>query len=257
MPLLSKNKVKYLTSLKLKKFRDANSQLVAEGNKLVTDLLQKPGQDVILIAATAEWLESNKHLHGKIDEVYECTPTDLEKISSFDTPPSAIAVVPYRNYEPVYPQVQTSLSLALDTVQDPGNLGTIIRTADWFGVESIFCNEGCADRYNPKVIQSSMGSVFNVKIHYVDFMELFQKISTYSNFPVIGTYMNGEQVSELKGLSKGMLVFGNESRGISLSYSGFINRKVTIPPYHSDRFHVESLNVASSVAVTLGIIRSS
>jgi TrmH family RNA methyltransferase len=245
--------VKYLSSLKLKKFRDENRQFIVEGNKLITDLLQKPDPGVILLAATAGWLESNKKLYPGISEVFECSETDLQRISSFDTPPPVIAVVPYHNIQPDYRIIESSISLALDSVQDPGNLGTIIRTADWFGIENIFCNEGCAERYNPKVIQASMGAIFNVKVHYTGFTELLLKISSFPDFPIIGTYISGEPVSALKGLQKGIIIFGNESKGISNDFTRFVNRRITIPSYNKGTFHVESLNVASSVAVALGI----
>jgi TrmH family RNA methyltransferase len=162
-----------------------------------------------------------------------------------------IAVIDIPEVNVDFIEVARSLCIGLYHIQDPGNLGTIIRTADWFGIRNIFCSPGCADIYNPKVIQASMGAILNVKIHYTDFHELLGRLSGIQNFTIIGTYMQGVPIRQVTTIRTGILLFGNESRGISDEYRHFINRQVTIPPVNAARIHVESLNVASSVAIML------
>jgi len=252
--IISKNKTKYLASLKVKKFRDEYGQFIAEGDKIVSDTIRNGKSGISMLAATTEWLDANRELAGQVKEVYEANIDDLGRISSFETAPPVIAVFDISAYSPDYIEISESLSIGLDSLQDPGNLGTIIRTADWFGIGTIFCSPGCADVYNPKTIQASMGAVFNVKVHYIDFNVLFERLSLFANYIIAGTFMQGELVSSIKGVRNGMLLFGNESRGINGVYDKFITKRVTIPPVNTGRIHVESLNVASSVAAALAMI---
>lgn len=252
--ILSKNKIKFLASLKLKKFRDEYGQFIAEGDKIIRDVLKNNNPGIRLLVATGDWLNENRDITGLIKETYEANSDVLGKISSFGTAPPAIALFDIPRYNPDHDEIKNSLSVGLDTIQDPGNLGTIIRTADWFGISNIFCNQGCADIYNPKTIQSSMGAVFNLKIHYVDLKEFLGLFAEYSDYQIIGTYMQGEPVYNVTDISKGILIFGNEARGITGDYGGLIKRKLTIPPARTDGTHVESLNVASAAAVVLSRI---
>jgi len=146
-------------------------------------------------------------------------------------------------------ELNGQLSISLDTIQDPGNLGTIIRTADWFGIRNIFCSPGCADCFNPKVVQSSMGAVLRVKIHYTQLDVLLEKLHGKDYYSIYGSYLEGESLYEKKLSSAGMLVFGNESRGIHPSLKNFIHVPLTIPSFSSRTGHAESLNVAAAVAV--------
>jgi TrmH family RNA methyltransferase len=249
--VLSKNRIKYLASLKMKKFRDEYGQFLAEGDKIVSDVLRNGIKNASAIASTPEWLKDNISLTGSVKEIYEASLQDLGKISSFETAPDVIGLFDIPEYVPDFDEIGQLFSIGLDSIQDPGNLGTIIRTADWFGISNIFCNHGCADVYNPKTIQASMGAVFNVKVHYTDLYELLGRLSDLKNYTVIGTYLNGEHLNNLKDLKKGIMLFGNESRGIATEYSRYIKNRVTIPPFNTGRVHVESLNVASSVAIAL------
>jgi TrmH family RNA methyltransferase len=252
--ILSKNKIKYLSSLKLKKFRDQNGKFLAEGDKIVKDTLIKQTVEISLLAATKDWLKTNTKLTENVKEVYLAELDDLSKITSFESPPPVIALIEMPEVIPDFTDIGNSLSIALDNIQDPGNLGTIIRTADWFGIRNIFCSSTCADIYNPKVIQSSMGALFNIKVHYYDLKQLFTRLSSVTDYIIAGTFLNGNPVISLKGTKKGIIIFGNESRGISGEFADLISEKLTIPAANPGRDHVESLNVASSVAAVLALI---
>jgi TrmH family RNA methyltransferase len=250
-----KNKIKYLSSLKIKKFRDVNRQFIVEGEKIVKDTLRhKPGL-IRQVFATPDWLSSNGPLVFELIEVFETDGYDLSKISSFDTPPAVMALLDFQERVPDFNNIANSWSIALDTVQDPGNMGTIIRTADWFGIQDVFCNEGCADLYNPKVIQASMGAVLNVNVHYTDLTQLLNIAGKFPDYFIAGTFMNGSSVYEIPQVHKGLLMFGNESKGISETFRHMVRNHLTIPPGNNG-VHVESLNVASSVAVVLSVLKS-
>jgi TrmH family RNA methyltransferase len=253
--LLSKNKIKYLSSLKIKKFRDANRQFIIEGDKIVKDTLQEINIKIDQIIATPLWLSVNRTLiTPSVREVFEADIADISRITSFETAPPVIALLDMPQISKDFEGIFGTLSIALDSIQDPGNLGTIIRTADWFGIGNIFCSEGCTDIYNPKVIQASMGSIFHVNVQVTDLLDLLKKSAGYADFISAGTFMHGTALHDIKPLKKGIILFGNESRGISGEYAAFIKQRITIPPVYTGRTHVESLNVASSVAITLAIL---
>lgn len=202
------------------------------------------------LIAKGDWLRENHAIvSAGIKEVMEADDTDLNRLTSLETSPPVIAVIDMRASEVDIDEVFSNVSIALDNVQDPGNLGTIIRTADWFGIINIFCNEGCADIYNPKVVQASMGAMLSVKVHYLDLKELLKQNAGRPDYEIYGTFMDGTPVSACKPLKKGLIIFGNESRGISLDIISFIKHRITIPPGMPDGNHIESLNVASAVAI--------
>jgi TrmH family RNA methyltransferase len=247
--MLSKNRIRHLNSLKIKKFRESNGQFVIEGDKIVRDLLHRSLLQVEWLCATPEWLHNNRDLiSDRVKEVTEAGPEELSRVSSFETPPPVLAVMNIPQYEPDWNEIESAVSLGLDTIQDPGNLGTIIRTADWFGIKNIICSEQCADCYNPKVIQASMGAVMNVKVHYIPLESVLQNFSK-ENLTIYGTFMQGTPINELPAVKKGILLFGNESRGLSPDIDRFVTKKITIPAVNDSESHVESLNVASAVAI--------
>jgi TrmH family RNA methyltransferase len=248
--VLSRNKIKYFSSLKIKKFRDLNGQFLIEGDKIVKDTLQNGQVTVSQLIATKGWLSTNQGiLSPAVKEVCEADILDLSRITSFETPPPVIALLDITKTEIDLAETAETLSIALDNIQDPGNLGTIIRTADWFGVQYIFCSEGCADMYNPKVIQASMGAFLNMKVHYVNLKELLMRHSTDADYRIYGTFLDGTPVSACAPVKRGLIVFGNESQGISDDLLPFIKNRITIQPGNPQHVHVESLNVASAVAV--------
>ncbi len=248
--MLSRNQIKYLSSLKIKKFRRIHRQFLVEGDKIVKDLIHNNQAYIRQLVATPAWLSENRiSISPHIQEIVEAEPADMKRISSLETPPPVMAVldIPEIQYDPE--EVSVSVSIALDTIQDPGNLGTIIRTADWFGIRNIFCNESCADCYNPKVVQASMGAILHVGIHYVDLTEFLAGFSGKPDFTVYGTYMDGIPVMSVTPAKQGIIVFGNESRGISAEITPCIGQRLTIPPGTTKQGRVESLNVSSAVAI--------
>ena len=184
--MLSKNKIKFIHSLEQKKARRETACFVAEGNKLVNDTIRS--FDCRLLVATASWLEEHPGLRA--EEIIEVSSEEIKKVSLQKTPQDVIAVYRIPDYSINFESLDGCLSIALDTVQDPGNMGTIIRLADWYGIENIFCSLGCADIYNPKTVQATMGALARVKVCYVDLRDLFETVK----IPVDGTFWNGEDI---------------------------------------------------------------
>jgi RNA methyltransferase, TrmH family len=226
-----------------------------EGDKIISELLKEGKTDIRQLIASHEWLEANSSLiTGRVGEVAEADSTDLERISSLETPPPVMAVLDMADHDLDIKELSDSWCIALDTIRDPGNLGTIIRSASWFGIRHILCNEGCADYFNPKVIQASMGAILRVKVYYVDLASIIKSYSSAPALPVYGTFMEGKPVYDIPGENRGMIVFGNESRGISQELLPFIQTRITIPPGNTKTLHVESLNVAAAVSVVCSVI---
>ena len=246
--MLSKNKIKYIHSLELKKNRKKEGVFVAEGHKLVGDLL--PHFHCRLILATNTWLKEHHDIQA--DEIIEITPEELVKASLLKTPQEVLAIFEQPQYNYTTDVIKDSLCLALDDIQDPGNLGTIIRLADWFGIEHIFCSQGTVDVYNSKVIQATMGALARVKVHYCNLPEL---ISSLKDVPVYGTFLDGENIYDKPLSENGLIIMGNEGNGVSKEVSQLINNKLYIPNYPSGRTTSESLNVAIATAVVCAEFR--
>lgn len=245
---LSKNRIKYIHSLELKKNRKIDKVFLAEGPKLVGDLLgHVPCQFLI---ATSEWLSGNKHL--PVEDVTEVSEEELSRASLLKTPQQVLAVFRQPDEEMDASVINRSLCLALDDVQDPGNLGTIIRLADWFGIEHIFCSPSTVDVYNPKTVQATMGGIARVKLHYTPLPELIQSLN---DVPVYGTFLDGKNMYEQPLTSYGLIVMGNEGNGIGKEVEQLINRKLYIPNYPADRDTSESLNVAIATAIVCAEFR--
>lgn len=246
--MISKNKIKYIRSLELKKNRNKEGKFVAEGFKVVDDLLALQSAD--LIVATDEWLRG-KHF-GAETEVIEVTDEELKKVSFLQHPQQVLAV--FRQATSGDYSINTSeLSLALDGVQDPGNLGTIIRIADWFGITHIYCSQDTADVYNPKVVQATMGSIARVKVEYGDLLGLVESLP--ADVPVYGTLLDGDNIYQQKLENRGLIVMGNEGKGISPDLAKKVNHKLLIPNFPEDRATADSLNVAIATAITCSEFR--
>lgn len=253
--LLSKNRIKYLASLKIKKFRTLHGQFIMEGDKIVKDALRNKKPGIVQIVATGDWLSENQHiLKTSGMEVTESDQVGLSHISALENPPPVLAVFNMQENTPDYDDISGTTSIALDHVQDPGNLGTIIRIADWFGIKHVLCSPGCADQYNPKVIQASMGAILNVQVLYPDLPDLLSQLAGVSGFTICGTFMDGDPVMNIRPIKPGIILFGNESRGISGTLMPFVKQRITIPPGPENPAHVESLNVASSVAIVCAMM---
>lgn len=246
--MLSKNKIKYIRSLELKKNRKEEQVFVAEGHKLVGDLLGYfPCR---LLIATSGWLQM--HATAVADEIIEVTQEELSRASLQKTPQEVLAVFeqPFYNFNPEV--IRTSLCLALDDVQDPGNLGTIIRLADWFGIEHIFCSTGTADVFNPKTVQATMGALARVKVHYCSLPQLIGEVK---DAPVYGTFLDGNIIYTEPLSANGLIVMGNEGKGVSPEVEKMINKRLYIPNYPQERETSESLNVAIATAVVCAEFR--
>ena len=238
--MISKNKIKYIQSLELKKNRNKENVFVAEGPKLVEALLQV--STPCFIAATADWIEVNNHF--KVLEMVEVTEEELKKISFLQHPQQVLGIFKQKPQPKLH--LENRLSIALDDIQDPGNLGTIIRIADWFGIRTILCSENTVDVYNPKVIQATMGSIANVNVAYVNLEEVIKALP--KTFPIYGTLLDGENIYQQTLERKGLIVMGNEGKGISSNIKKYITHKLLIPG--DTQKTAESLNVAIATAIT-------
>lgn len=242
MTLLSKNKIKYLHSLDLKKVRKEEGVFLAEGPKLVDDLLDRfPCR---FLAATSPWFRA--HFNISANEIVEVSQEELARASLLKSPQQVLAVFEQPQYILKPEVVQRSLCLALDDVQDPGNLGTIVRLADWFGIEHIICSTNTVDVYNPKTVQSTMGAIARVKVHYTSLPEF---ITALGDIPVFGTFLDGENIYEKTLTPNGLIVMGNEGNGIGQDLKTLIRHKLYIPNYPQGQETSESLNVAIATAI--------
>ena len=246
--MISKNKIKYIRSLELKKNRNKEGKFVAEGHKVVDDLLVLQPAD--LIVATQEWLHG-KHFAAQT-EVIEVTEEELKKVSFLQHPQQVLAVFKQATSGD-YSINTNELNLALDGVQDPGNLGTIIRIADWFGITHIYCSQDTADVYNPKVVQATMGSIARVKVEYGDLLGLVESLP--ADVPVYGTLLDGDNIYQQTLENRGLIVMGNEGKGISPALAKKVNHKLLIPNFPEGRATADSLNVAIATAITCSEFR--
>ena len=237
--MITKNQVKYIQSLGQKKCRDADHVFIAEGPKIVNELLMAENCNVIQIYALKDWINNTK----TNAELTEVSQDELKKISQLTTPNQVLAIAKMLSREGD-PVAKGTISLALDTIQDPGNMGTIIRLADWFGIKNVFCSLECADVYNPKVIQASMGSITRVRIEYSDISSFLKENNDLSIYAAV---LNGRDITKMEKISEGIILIGNESRGISEEILRLANVQITIP----GKGKAESLNAAVATGIIL------
>lgn len=243
--MLVKQKIKDIQSLGQKKHRDATGAFIAEGPKLAAELLQAAPSSIREIYALADWISENKHLPEHIS-VSEITEQELEKISQLATPNKVLLVLDqFATNAPSH--LKDRITLVLDTIQDPGNMGTIIRLADWFGIAQIVCSADSADIYNPKVVQSTMGSIARVNVYYT---ELSDWLPQQKDVRIYAASLAGQDIISLKKIKEGILVIGNESNGISPEIMELANVKITIPR----KGNAESLNAAIATGIILSHI---
>ena len=249
--MVSKNLVKYIKSLELKKYRLRERAFVAEGPKVVDDLLTAFSAKIIV--TTEEWLAKGRDVGDA--QVYVTRGDELRKVSFLQHPQQVTAVFEIPNRKNILPAevAETQLVLALDNIQDPGNLGTIIRIADWFGIDNIVCNTGTADAFSPKVVQATMGSLARVHIYETNLYEWLSDLS--QQVTVYGTLLDGKNIYEEPLDSKGVIIMGNEGNGISMEVREKVNHKLFIPNYSAKESTAESLNVAIATAITCAEFR--
>lgn len=244
---LSKTKAKELKKLASKKMRDTLGLFMVEGEKCVLDSL--PAFDLQHLVCLPSWIDSHpQFVHKYKDFILLADSKGIEALSSLNSLPEVIGIFKKRTLAEETPQlIPDKFYLLLDTIQDPGNLGTIIRTCDWFGIYDIYASKDTADCYSPKVVQSAMGSLSRVKVHYTDLVDLIEK---NPDIRVIGTLLRGIPIREVKWPEGGFLIMGNEGKGVSEELRRKIDLAVTIPPANSAS-HPDSLNVAIATAIIL------
>lgn len=254
--VLTKNIIKELRGLEARKNRKESGTFLAEGSKVVLDLME--AFRCRRLVATTPWLTKN-HVHSARwmeADIYEIKQQDMDRVSLLPSPPEVVAVF---DMPPATKTAAEGLTIMLDDVQDPGNVGTIIRTADWFGIHDIWCSMGTADCFSPKVVQSTMGALARVRVHYFNNTE--QKLQWLTEqldngAQLLGTFMDGENLYTMnKPLTDkpAILVMGNEGNGVTDEVADLITRRVTIPAFA--KRHVESLNVAIATAICLSQLK--
>jgi TrmH family RNA methyltransferase len=243
--MLGKSQAKYIQSLGQKKVRDEEGVFIAEGPKIIAELLASADASIVQLYALPGWISDNRGDCKGID-IIEVDEADLAKISQMTTPNNVLAVVK-KQEAPADLVTKGTVSLVLDTIQDPGNLGTIIRIADWFDIKQIICSKDCADAYNPKVVQSTMGSIMRLKILYTD---LASWLNEQKDVFIYATTLKGQPVTAMKKITEGLVVIGNESKGISADIMSLVDVKITIP----QKGRAESLNAAVATGIVLSHI---
>ena len=254
--MISKSQQKYIRSLEHKKYRRKEGVFVAEGVKTVGDLMMViPVKEIY---ATHEWMTTHTAQIPHEAIVHEITDAELERLSFQQHPQQVLALFPLP--DPAVPSnlitgeiKDKTLVLALDGVQDPGNLGTIIRIADWFGINTIICSTDTADAYNPKVIQATMGSIARTNIIYTDLLSFIDQLP--HDYPIYGTLLDGQDIYQQQITPYGLIIMGNEGRGISAPIAERVNHRLLIPNFPEGRPTADSLNVAIATAITCAEFR--
>ncbi len=256
--MISKSRIKYIRSLEQKKHRNAEGVFVAEGRKLVADIVDC--FEPVYIAATSDWMVDNKALLDRLHKSYvalahdEVTEEELRRASLLETPQQVIAVFRQKSGVAEMETVaREELCIALDGVQNPGNLGTIVRIADWFGIGHIYCSAACADIYNPKTVQATMGAMARVEVHYVNLADRLADLP--KDVKVFGTFLDGGNMYASELAATGVIVMGNEGRGISPEVERHVTERILIPNYPEGSVTSESLNVAIATSIVCAEFR--
>lgn len=248
---LSKAQITFLQSLKVKKYRQRYNKFAVEGEKIAAELLTAAPQNVESVYALPEWIQSNQPLLSAARRPVEAvSEEDLGKISSLQTPNKVYLLVAMEPVQPQADRVENGLSFFLDGIQDPGNLGTILRIADWFGLAAVFCAPHCVEWANPKVVQASMGSFFRTPLEYLSFEDLLQR---HPGLPLWGASMEGQSLYQAPLTTRALIVIGSESHGISPEVAEKIHGWIGIPRQEGSAG--ESLNAAVASAIICAVIR--
>lgn len=238
---LSKNQIKYLGSLHQKKFRDETGHFIVEGEKIAAELLQQQKYKILSLYALENWIESNRvQLTNLKIQFHSCSEKDMERISTLKTPSPVLFVL--NKLDLAISDPYNRQNIILESIQDPGNFGTIIRTADWFGIENIFCSEDTVELTNPKVLQASMGSFLRVNVHYINLENLLEE---YAKIPSYAAVLNGKNAFDLKYPGELFLMIGNEGRGLSEKILALPNIAISIPKFGK----AESLNAGIAASI--------
>lgn len=251
--MISKSQIQFIKSLSISKFRKTHGMFIAEGPKVVNELANSSFK-IEGIYALGDWININRFRFSKDTTLTEVTEKELGRISTLKTPNQVVAIVHITENNQQKSKSINELVLMLDDIRDPGNMGTIIRTADWFGIKQIICSNSCVDMYNPKVVQATMGSLFRVNVFYADLKEYLELLPKDQS--VYGTLLEGENIYQSKLNTKGIITIGNESHGISKALIPFITHKITIPNYSVKPWDTaESLNASTATAIVCAEFR--
>lgn len=243
---MTKAEIQFVRSLADKRMRDSEGLFIAEGDKLVEEIIAS-GLNIRNLYTT------NKGLGLRGATLIE--RSEMERISQLKSANTALAVVEQPRYKLDERALRDTLILALDGVQNPGNMGTIIRLADWFGIKDVLCSTECADCYNPKVVQATMGAILRVRVHYVDDLAKLLNRLNSSGMPIYGTLLDGQNIYTKQLSTNGVIVMGNEGRGLSDACRASVSDRLFIPPYPIDTPTSESLNVAMATGIVLAEFR--
>jgi RNA methyltransferase, TrmH family len=256
--MLSRNRLKLYSSLRYKKYRDFHGIFLAEGEKIVADILSfnKSLIRPITLLAKHNFFKHTGLLNISSEiETIELSDSEFKRISSLTTPNNVILVCSRPDYAPDYKSISRTLSIYLENIRDPGNLGTIIRTADWFGISHVFCSKESVDIYNPKAIQSSMGSICKIRVYYENADEVISSLQEFHGYRFYGTVLGGKNIYEEVLDEKGLIFFGNESHGLSAQLLEKLNIRLTIPPQTDHNKISESLNIAIAASIIMAEFR--
>ena len=241
--MISKNLIKHINSLKLAKFREKHNCFIAEGPKLVEEFLRS-NFTVEKIICTQDWHDQFTNIINDKIEINIANENDLKRISNLSTPNKVLAIIQKPESKLSLESIDENLLLILDDIRNPGNLGTIIRLADWYGLNNIYCSNETVDVYNPKVIQSSMGSLCRVKINYIDLSELLSALK--GKYKIFGSDMNAKNIYQEELPEKSAIIIGNEANGISNEIFSLVDERISIPTF---RKGAESLNASVATAI--------
>lgn len=246
--MISKSQIKHIRSLQLHKFRQIHYQYIVEGEKMLNELLNS-GQKILQLFALPEWIELNKNLLLEKNIIPEIiNQKELEGISVLTTPNKVLAVVAVKEEVISSFSINEGLYIGLENLQDPGNMGTIIRSAEWFGVKAIFCTENTVDIYNPKVVQASMGSIFRMPVIYLNLNNLLKENAEAISYAAV---LGGKNVYETTFPKNAILLIGNESKGLSAEIAKQCKHQITIPSFGK----AESLNAAVASSILLALMK--
>ncbi len=244
--MISKNKISELRKLHSKKFRDEFQLFIVEGIKSVKMLLGSV-YDVVDVYVTNNFLQENQSWLKDFSNITEVSRLDMERISTLQTPPEILAVCRQRSHSCQIPKDKPII--VLDGISDPGNFGTIVRTADWFGIKNIVCSTNSVEFYNPKTIQATMGSFLNVEVHKFDLVDFLTTQKSHRR--ILGTFMEGSNIDNFKFLDSDIIVIGNEANGISDDIAKLVTNRITICKNLQENVCAESLNASIAAAIVM------
>jgi len=248
--MISKNKIKFIQSLASKKERENSGLFIAEGEKLTQELI-KANYEIHTIISTNDDFPLKNSINSEFISVSE---NEMKKLSLLKTPSPILAIIKQPILSSIPKTLPKDLLLVLDSIQDPGNLGTIIRLASWFGIPTIVCSENCVDCFNPKVVQATMGAIAHVNLIYTN-LALFLNQALSENRMIYGTFLDGENIYTSQLDTNGIIILGNEGKGISDEVASYISKKINIPPFNKNGETIESLNVSVAASIVCSEFR--